>query len=128
MEAATERLSFLRRRVPAAFEVRLLTLAPGRVRPFVDDEWRGALVVVERGELEVECLRGGRRSFPSGAVLWLTGLPLRALHNPGLEAVLLAAVTRKAGSQTCCRSSDESGVSHQLYRLTPHPDSRSSTP
>ena len=92
--AQAERLSFLDRPVPAAFEVRMLTLNPGRRHAYVDAEWRGALVVVERGAVELECLRGARRTFECGAVLWLEGLPLRALHNRRPEVAQLAAVTR----------------------------------
>jgi hypothetical protein len=57
--------------------------------------WRGALVVVERGELELECLDGRRERFGRGDVLCLTGVRLRALRNPGHRAVLLVAVSRR---------------------------------
>jgi hypothetical protein len=91
------RLSLLGRRLPPSFELRVVTLAPGRARPFDQAEWRDALVVVERGEVELECLSGGRWRFPRGGVLWLVGLPLRALHNRGPEPVLLVAVSRRRG-------------------------------
>jgi hypothetical protein len=32
--------------------VRTITLAPGSERPFDEDEWRDALVLVERGRIE----------------------------------------------------------------------------
>jgi hypothetical protein len=93
MEA--ERLSFLDRPLPPAFERRRIAVAPGRERAYDEADWRGALVVVERGEIEVEDLDGRCESFRRGDVLWLVGLPLRALHNRGLETTLLVAVSRR---------------------------------
>ena len=81
--------------LPAAFLRREVVLAPGAVRPYVEEEWRGALVVVERGDLELECTRGGRRSFACGAVLWLAGLPLAALRTAGPGPTVLVAVSRR---------------------------------
>jgi hypothetical protein len=77
------------------FERRTLALAPGRERDFVDSEWRDAIVVVERGEIELEGVSGARVRFGPGDVLWLSGLSLRALHNPGLDPVVLVAVSRR---------------------------------
>jgi len=54
--------------------------------------------LVESGELELECTRGGSRKFPRGAILWFAGLPLRTLRNRGLEPVVLTAVSRAAMS------------------------------
>lgn len=90
-----ERLSFIDRPLPPSFELRVFALAPGHERPYDEAEWRGALVVVERGEVELECLAGGRLQCGAGAVLWLVGLPLRALHNRGPGTALLAAVSRR---------------------------------
>jgi hypothetical protein len=67
---------------------------PGRER-VEDAVWRNALVVVERGEVELEFRRGSRLCFRRGDVLWLTGLPVRALCNPGQEPALLVAVSRR---------------------------------
>jgi hypothetical protein len=92
-----EWLSFLGRPLPPAFELRVFAVAPGRDRPYVAAEWRGALVVVERGRIELRCRDGRRRRLERGEVLWLSGLPLRALHNPGPETAVLTAVTRRRG-------------------------------
>lgn len=89
-------LSFLQLPLPRAFDLRLIAIAAGDSKPFVPGEWRDSLVVVEQGGVELECARGGRRAFATGAVLFLTGLPLRAIHNPGKETALLAAVSRTA--------------------------------
>lgn len=80
--------------LPAAFRRTVTVLAPGGTRPYDDEEWRDALVVVRRGEIELECLAGGRRAFREGDVLFLAGLSLQALHNPGGEPAVLVAVAR----------------------------------
>jgi hypothetical protein len=93
-ETNSERISFLDAELPPGFELELVSVEPGATRPYRDADWWDALVVVEHGEIELECVRGGRRRFDTGAVMWLAGLPLVALHNPGPEPVLLAAVSR----------------------------------
>jgi hypothetical protein len=90
-----DRLSIAGRRLPAAFARREVVIAPGDERPYDPSEWRDALVIVKRGEVAVECRAGGVIHFVSGDMLWLTGLPLRALRNEGTEPVVLAAVSRR---------------------------------
>jgi len=89
-------LSFLQLPLPRTVDLRLVAIAPGEARPFVAEEWDDSLVVVEQGSIELECVRGGRRAFATGAVMFLTGLPLTMIHNPGPEPALIAAVSRKA--------------------------------
>jgi hypothetical protein len=84
----------LSRPVPA-FDIRVVVLAPGGERAYEEAEWRDALVVLERGDIDLESLGGSRHHFRSGAVLWLSGLPLRALHNYGPAPALLVAVSRR---------------------------------
>jgi hypothetical protein len=79
-----------------AFTRRELVLDPGTRRAYDEAEWHDALVVVKRGELDIECRAGGRMRFVAGDMLWLTGLPLRALKNEGLEPVVLVSVSRRA--------------------------------
>ena len=50
--------------------------------------------MVERGEVVLEGVSGGRLRARTGAVLTLHGVPLRALHNLGDEPALLVAVAR----------------------------------
>jgi hypothetical protein len=95
-EAGTEKVSFLHRRLSAAFDKRVVTLEPGGRRPYRPAEWCDALVVVEAGEVVLECGDGGRRQFAAGAVLWLAGLGLIALCNDGIEPAVLVAVSRRA--------------------------------
>ena len=77
------------------FERRVITVAPGGTRPYVDDEWRDSLVVLTRGEIELECVQGGRRRFSEGTVLWLRGLALLAVHNCGARPAVIVAVSRR---------------------------------
>ena len=81
--------------VDPAFELRVVTLSPGRERPYDEDEWRDALVIVEDGEVELEATTGDCHHFGRGAVLWLVGLPLRALHNRGHEPASIVAISRR---------------------------------
>jgi hypothetical protein len=90
-----EELSFMGRRLPSAFALHAISIAPGGEHLYDQDEWRDALVVVERGQIELECSAGGRLRFGPGAVLWLFGLPLRALYNCGAEPALVVAVSRR---------------------------------
>ena len=90
-----EHLSFLGRLLPSGFDVRVLIVDPGDTRAYQEAEWRDALVVVERGNIQLEASGGGRRDFATGDVLCLVGLSLRALHNRGPEPAVLVAVSRK---------------------------------
>jgi len=81
-----------------AFVVRAVAVAPGCERPYDEAEWRDAIVSVTCGEIELECSGGSRHRLRSGDVLWLAGLPVRALHNRGLEPALLVAVSRRSVS------------------------------
>lgn len=101
MDADRPPLSFLGRRLPSPFERRVVVLRPGDTRGYEAAEWRGAMVVVEHGEMELECLDGSRYCFGRGDVLWLDRLPLRALHNRGHESAVLVAVWRRATGAEC---------------------------
>jgi hypothetical protein len=78
------------------FERRVVVVAPGEAHAYDPAEWRDALVVIERGELEVETTTGRRHRFESGATIWLTGLPLKALVNSGQEPAVLVALSRRS--------------------------------
>lgn len=94
---AEGRLSLLGRPLPRAFELLVVTLPPGRDRRFTAVEWRDAIVVVERGAVELVGPRGERLRFRRGAVMSLAGLPLRALRSGGPETAVLAVVRRRGG-------------------------------
>jgi hypothetical protein len=82
------------------FRVRRIIMAPGAEREYDEAEWRDALVVVEAGDVELECNGGSRRGFGRGDVLWLIGLPLRALRNRGAVPTVLLAVSRLGSART----------------------------
>lgn len=90
-----DRLSFLDKPLPPGFEMRVVKVAPGGMRAYREAEWRDALVVIERGRIQLEGPGGGRREFTTGEVLCLVGLSLRALYNRGPEPAVLVAVSRK---------------------------------
>ena len=85
--------------VSSGFDVRRIVVAPGDERAFDDAEWRDSLVVVASGALELECSSGARRRFRRGDVLWLTGLPLRALRSCGGGPAVLLAISRAVGDE-----------------------------
>jgi predicted enzyme related to lactoylglutathione lyase len=76
------------------FCARAVTIAPGDERPYDAAEWCDAIVSVERGELELECVSGACQRFERGSLLWLCDLPLRALRSTGRDPLLLVAVSR----------------------------------
>ncbi len=72
-----------------------LILQPGDGVDYATADWADTLVIVERGELELECASGRCARFAVGAVLTLVGLPVRRLRNPGPGPLVLAAITRR---------------------------------
>jgi hypothetical protein len=94
-DSTPDPLSFTGRRLPAYCELRLIRVEPGGEREYDEAEWKDAIVVVEEGQIDLECLDGGFRRFPQGAILFLVGLRLRALINRGSVPVVLSAVSRR---------------------------------
>jgi hypothetical protein len=78
-----------------AFRRRTVMIPAQATVPFVEEDWQNALVLIERGAVDLCCVRGGRRRFAEGAVLFFDGLGLTALHNPGVEEVVLVALSRR---------------------------------
>jgi hypothetical protein len=126
-------LSLLAGKLSPSFRLRKVVVAPGSARAYEEDEWRGALVVVESGEIELESLNGSRQSFRRGHTLWLVGLPLRALNNQSSEPALLVAVSRRPKSMfvamSCSNRSPHGPISFQLIRRldSQNPTTRRST-
>ena len=52
-------------------------------------------MVVERGEIALECGSGGRLRFQEGAVLSLAGVPLGAVCSDRAEPAVLGALSRR---------------------------------
>jgi uncharacterized cupin superfamily protein len=76
------------------FDRRVVAVPPGDALAYDEAEWRDALVIVMRGEIQVEA-RDRRARFGRGAVLSLAGLPVSALHNRGTEPAELVTVRRR---------------------------------
>jgi hypothetical protein len=79
------------------FSKREVVVDAGATRVYEPSEWRDALVLVKTGSIELETRSGVRRTFVAGNVLWLSGLPLRLLRNPGpMQAILESSRRRPA--------------------------------
>jgi quercetin dioxygenase-like cupin family protein len=86
---------------PPGCRLRAVTIAPGCQLAGEAVAWAHALIVVELGELEVECAGGGRASFTAGAVLCFRRLDVRWLRNRGgNQEVLLSILSAAAGPVT----------------------------
>ena len=90
------RRSFLGRRVPPWFDHRAVRIPVGSAIVYVEAEWRGAIVVVDSGEVELETLDGERHRFGPGNLIWLDGVRLRVLRNAGGQPAVLVAISRPA--------------------------------
>jgi hypothetical protein len=75
--------------------VRMVSIRAYGELAYEPSAWTGALVVVEAGEVELECHSGDCARFGEGAVLFLEGLPLRAVRNTGRGPALLSAASRR---------------------------------
>lgn len=89
-----ERVSFLGTGCPKGLRLRTLTLQPRDGLDYVPDDWADTMVVVERGELELECHSGTLVWFTQGAILVFAGLGLRRIRNAGGTPLVLSALSR----------------------------------
>lgn len=88
------RRALVRPMLPPTFERWRVVIRPPEPLDSHESDWTGALVLVERGRLRVECRSGGHESYPRGALLALDGLPLRRLWSDGADPVSLLALRR----------------------------------
>jgi quercetin dioxygenase-like cupin family protein len=84
-ELARDALHFRRRVVELAADEELRIDAAA---------WGDAIVFIETGEVELECVAGERRRFSAGAVLCFRP-PVRFLRNSGSESARLIAISRR---------------------------------
>jgi hypothetical protein len=85
--------------LPRLFLARSVTVAAGCELPYEHGDWADAIVLVQQGEIELECLGGTRSCFGAGALLCFDSLPLRTLRNASGEPALLIAVSRFPGDR-----------------------------
>lgn len=95
MSASEERPARIGGALPPGFARRALAIPPGDERAADAAAWGDALVVVERGQVQLERRGGTQARFGRGDVLWVGAGSLRALRNPGRELALLVAVFRR---------------------------------
>jgi hypothetical protein len=112
-----DRISFLGARCPDNFQLHTLILQPGDAIDCHRADWADTLVLVERGELEIESSGGARAWFPEGAILIFAGLALRRLSNSSGEPLVLSALSRvPSAERPDVRHNDEwppRGASHK---------------
>ncbi len=82
--------------LPACFVRRVTELAPGGSLGFDPADWRGAVVVVREGVVELRLRSGVHHRLAAREVLWLAGLDVHEVHNPGLVVATLVSVRRTA--------------------------------
>ena len=82
------------------FQVRDIAIPVGGRLAYDPAQWQDAMVVVGHGRLELECLDGRRRVFGPGDMLPFVGMGLRTIHNAGIGALTLIAVSRRPRPMT----------------------------
>ena len=80
------------RRPSAGIDRQTVVLPPGASRAIDERCWRGTLIVVRRGQVELVSLHGLSHAFGAGSLLWFDGLALAGVHNPGHTPAVLTAI------------------------------------
>jgi hypothetical protein len=84
--------ALFRARLAEGFSRRVFRLAPGA--SLDAERLVGAIVIVERGVLELECRAGTCGRFGRGSMIPFAGVPVVHLRNAGRGPVVLVAVSR----------------------------------
>ena len=95
-EPDQERLDLLSMSMTSKFEVRVVILEPGCDMILEPAEWRGALVEVNQGLVELELPSGATARFSAGDLVWLNEGRMRALPSDGQVSAVLVAVSRQS--------------------------------
>lgn len=93
-EAQQLRRALCRAFLPPSIGRWQVVIGVGEVLAAHESDWIGALVLVERGTLRVECRAGGTETFGPGSLVALECLPLHRLGGVGGDEVRLLAVRR----------------------------------
>ena len=80
--------------LPAGFSRRVFRVAPGLELGLEAGRLPHAIVVVEQGELELECRAGTCRRFGRGSMIPIARLPIAHLRSVGAGPLVLVAVSR----------------------------------
>jgi hypothetical protein len=86
--------ALFRHPLPGGFSRRVLHAAPGVELSLEADGLPDAIVVVEEGELELECKAGARRRFGPGSMIPIARLSIAHLRSVGHGPLRLVAVSR----------------------------------
>jgi hypothetical protein len=80
--------------LPEGFSRRVFWLGPGAEVGVEPETLPEAIVLVERGALELECPSGARWRFESGSMIPIGALPVVRLRSVGDGPLVLVAVSR----------------------------------
>ena len=80
--------------LPEGFSRRVFRVAPGLELGLERGRLPDAVVVVEQGELELECRAGTCRRFGRGSMIPIARLPISHLRSVGPGPLVLVAVSR----------------------------------
>jgi hypothetical protein len=78
--------------LPPGLEVRVVVLPPGDRLSYEPAVWRGVLLEVDCGEIDIVFRSGVCGRLIAGTLFRLDGLAPQALHNPGHQPAVLLAV------------------------------------
>jgi hypothetical protein len=92
--------ALFREPLPAGFSRRVLRIAPGLELDLAARGVPGAIVLVEDGEIELECLAGAHRRFGRGSMIPISRLPVAHARSVGPRALVLVAVSRAQAAGT----------------------------
>jgi quercetin dioxygenase-like cupin family protein len=85
---------------PEGFCRRVFRVAPGLELGMDSSDLHGAIVLVEQGELELECRTGARRRFGHGSMLAIARPPVARIRGVGTAMLVLVAVSRASPHAT----------------------------
>jgi 2-methylisocitrate lyase-like PEP mutase family enzyme len=94
MSASESACALFRRPLPEGFSRRVFRVSPGLELGLELGCLPGAIVVVEQGELEIECRAGGRGRFARGSMIPIARLPVAHLRSVGPSPLVLVVVWR----------------------------------
>jgi quercetin dioxygenase-like cupin family protein len=80
------------------FRRRVVELAPDDELHIDAAAWRDAIIFLDSGDVEVECVVGERRRFSKGAVLCLVP-PVRLLRNCGGDRARMIVISRRTSTR-----------------------------
>jgi hypothetical protein len=97
--------------LPPGFSRRVFHVAPGLELGLEPGGLPDAIVVVEQGELELECRAGTCRRFPPGSMIPIARLPVSHLRSVGPGPLVLIAVSRAGtGPMSFSATSDRTAM------------------